>query len=227
MSKAIIFDLDDTLYDERSFVESGFKAVAGEVERRLGIDKEEFLRLLNEILEQEGRGHVFDTALEHYNLYSQSLVYDLVEVYRSHKPEIEPHPDVVPALQTLRKEGKKLAIITDGIAEVQRNKVRALRIEELFELIIYSDDYGRDYWKPNPFSFQKAVEYFQIQGKEAIYVGDDPSKDFQGANQFGLTTVRIMRGQHKEQKDDITEGNIACHRIDSLSELPELVSRLP
>ncbi len=76
--KAVLFDLDDTLYDESAFVTSGFRTVAAHLADRFGVDKQEAFSAMMAVLTTEVRGKVFDRVLEQYDLYSSHLVMELV-----------------------------------------------------------------------------------------------------------------------------------------------------
>ncbi len=219
-----MFDLDDTLFKEIDFVKSGFKACAKYMNMNFGIKRQEFYEILIEILEKEGRGKIFDNALQRYNRYSKQVIQELVDVYRSHKPKIRPYSDVAPTLRFLKKNGCKLAIITDGLASVQRNKVASLGIGNLFNTVIYSDDFGDKYWKPHRFPYKRAIEYLGINTKEAVYVGDNPHKDFFGANTMGITTIRLLKGPYKSEK--VKGDHEARYQVKSIGDIPNVVAFL-
>ncbi len=82
LMKAILFDLDDTLYLEMEFVESGFRAVAHYMASKYAIDKELMLQQLLHILSRDGRGKVFDTLPSQYRLYAEDLVKTLISFFR-------------------------------------------------------------------------------------------------------------------------------------------------
>jgi len=220
--KLIIFDLDDTLYPERTFVESGFEAVAKCIEKEFKIRKKEFFRILLDILKKEGRGQIFDTALRKYDLYNKNLVDKLVEVYRSHKPTIKPYSGAKSLLNSFKKK-YKLALITDGLGYVQRNKVKALTIENLFDLIIYTDDYSEKKSKPDLYSFRKAIEHLNVSPREAIYIGDNPHKDFMGAKKLGIKTIRVLQGRYKDIRRE--KEFEADYNIRKLTEIKNLLKK--
>ena len=58
-----IFDLDDTLYNERHYVESGLRAVASYVESTWGVNKEVGTKELTTLLDKNGRGRIFNDYL--------------------------------------------------------------------------------------------------------------------------------------------------------------------
>jgi len=218
--KAVIFDLDDTLYEEFQFVKSGFLSVSVYMAKNYGIDKEKFYEILIKILEQHGRGKIFDIALEKMDLFNEDLVKSLVYIYRSHEPMIKLHDDLQEILSDLKKE-YKLGLITDGDSKVQRNKVRALKIEKYFDSMIFSDEFGIDKRKPHLFPYKQALKQLNIQAREAIYVGDNPNKDFIGAKKLNINTIRILNGEYKNIKLD--EKYEADYNIDRFEELNRII----
>ena len=219
LKKVIIFDLDDTLYKEREFVEGGFKDVAKYMEERFNIKKADFYKLLLKVLEKQGRGHVFDSCLKEHNLYSKKIVDKLVKTYRLHKPNIKLYPSVKTLLSRFEKN-YKLALITDGLKYVQQRKVKALGLEKLFDLIIYTDAFGKKKSKPSPYSFNKVLKYFNISRKQAVYIGDDPNKDFIGARKIGIKTIRILQGRFKDIKAE--KGFEADYSIQGITNTKEI-----
>lgn len=199
MIKAVIFDLDDTLYNEKDFVLNGFRTVCQYLSIKYNINFDEMFYNCVETLEQQGRGKVFNELCKYYNLTEDISL--LVDIYRNAKPKISLYEDSIYVLNKLSKV-YKLGLITDGMAKVQWNKIKALGIEMYFDKIIVTDDFGRDYWKPHRFAYDVMLKCFSCISKEAIYVGDNPNKDFIGAREVGLKTIRIIRehGDHMNTK---------------------------
>lgn len=214
--RAVLFDMDDTLYDERTFVVSGFHAAAGYLADRFHIDGQGIFSAMMEVFSKEGRGKVFDKALERFGLCSPALVQELVDVYRAHWPQITLYPDVMPALTALKECGAKLGIVTDGLHSVQKRKVAALGLAELVDVIVYTDELGVDYWKPSPAGFLCALERLAVESTRAAYVGNDPAKDFAGPKAIGMLAVHIQRNGEL-----VKEAN--CEAQAHITELSELV----
>lgn len=224
--RALLFDLDDTLYDEKQFVESGFFKVAEFVEDEFKINKKDFYRILIDIFNDGSRGNIFNLALERVNVtYEENIIRAMVKIYREHNPKIRLAEDVKLLLIKLR-EIYSLGIITDSYFEVQKKKVRALKLEELFDSIIYTDEYGREYWKPNVFSYKLALERFQIVPGEAVYTGDNPHKDFIGAKNIGITTVRILQPGREYYKVRLDKEYEADYEIRELHEIIDVLKEL-
>ena len=190
MIQAILFDLDDTLYLEKEFVVSGYRAVARKVAATCGCDFAAAFDCMMYSLQTAGRRAVFSDLLACFPTIPFTIN-DLVWTYREHVPMIELMPGYGQLLQQLRKN-YRLGIITDGLPATQHNKVRALGIESLFDRIIYSWDYGHERQKPHPYSFTVMTEFLQLPPESMLFVGDNPEKDGRGATAAGMKFIRVM-----------------------------------
>ncbi len=213
----LVLDLDDTLYDELSFVRSGFCAVAAWGEERLGLDRAESLARLMELLESQGRGRVFDDWLE-----GKGSVRAALEVYRRHDPDIV----LWPAAQRLlaRHRGAALYLVTDGHKSVQARKVTALDLWDRMRRVYLTSRYGTIHAKPSPRCFELVARRERVPLNALVHVADNPAKDFVGLNPLGVTTVRVLTGQHAETP--ARPGAEAAHRIPDLDALPGLLDDL-
>ena len=70
----IIFDLDDTLYEELSYVKSGFKEVALKLEINESIKSTESYEFMIDYLEKNGRHFILNALLEKYNIYFSPML---------------------------------------------------------------------------------------------------------------------------------------------------------
>lgn len=192
--KAIVFDLDDTLYPQIEYKHSGFKVVASWMAEKIGINPTIVLCELEKILNQLGASYpyMFDQLVGRLELM-QDIVPELIRVFIGHEPKIKCFDGVIPMLERLKKK-YRLGILTDGRLKVQQKKVKALGLDEMIDQILYSDALGLE--KPTTELFQWFEEKFALKGECFIYVGDNPQKDFYGANQQGWFTVRVMSGEH-------------------------------
>jgi len=191
--RAVICDLDDTLYPEREYVRGGFRAVSAWAQEHVGIPADEGFQELEVLFEQGVRGDTFDHWLRTRQLPLNSWVDDMVRIYRAHVPDIHTYPDVRPALDAL-PAGTRLGLVTDGYADVQRRKLAALpELGDLFDIVVVSDELGRDAWKPSPRPFQAALLALSVRAADTVYIADNPAKDFIGARRLGISTIRIRR----------------------------------
>lgn len=202
----LVFDLDDTLYPERAFVLSGFRAV----ERWLGGRQPEaaFFAAASGLFAAGHRGRIFDEALAALGIDPQpALVAEMVAVYRGHEPELRLFSDAADLLRFAAPQFR-LALITDGFAPVQRRKIRALGLEPLIPCHVVTDELGRAHWKPSPEPYRRVMARFPGCPEGYVYVGDNPRKDFLAPKQLGWRTVRVRRvaGEHAAYAGTADEG---------------------
>ena len=190
MIRAVVFDLDDTLYPEIEFVYSGYQAVAEAVRGRLGI---EIYDDLTSLFGAGQRGDLFTPVLrKHLGDVQEPYVEQLVSIYRKHEPILHPYPEVPDLLRKL-KPSHRLAIISDGRLCVQQRKLQALHLDGYFDVVIFTDQWGREAWKPSTRSYEAVLERLSVSGMESVYIADNPSKDFHGARRVGMHTIRVRR----------------------------------
>ncbi|MFL0251654.1 HAD family hydrolase [Clostridium neuense] len=223
MIRLIVFDLDDTLYNEFEFVKNGFKEVAKYLSNKYAIHIDELYKKMRELLNKYGRGTIFDRLCEEYSFNEEIM--NLVEIYRSAEGKLKLYDDSYEVLKKLQYN-YNLGIITDGKSSVQWNKIKSLDIENYFDKIIVTDDFGREYWKPHEYSYKKMLEYFNCKPHEAVYIGDNPAKDFIGARKVGFYTVRIIRecGDNMKLKEE--KGYEADFTINNLNELINIIKNI-
>lgn len=219
MIRAVIFDLDDTLFPERSFVHSGIRAVA-EWLKRTGLSVD-FGKIAIDLFEGGWKGKLFDEALVRAGIdASPRLVQSMVEVYRTHQAEIELYEDANWVLAKLRPT-HLLGILTDGFADAQQSKIEALGLRARMDVMVITDVLGRNCWKPSPAGFLKAMAELGVRAESCAYVGDNPSKDFVAPNHLGWLTIQVHRPQGIHADVQVAQGGVARRQIDSLLELPD------
>lgn len=182
--KFVIFDLDDTLYSEKSYVKSGFKSIS-----------EKFCndRLENELWSAFLDGH---KAIDYVFESDKKTI--ALETYRNHFPNIKLYDGVFEMLVRLKNNGKVLGLITDGRPEGQRQKIKALGLEKIFDFICITDELGGiDFRKPNDSSFRIMQIKSGISFEDMVYIGDNSTKDFIAPEKLG------MIGIHFNNKDGL------------------------
>lgn len=222
MKPALVFDLDDTLFPEHQFVLSGFGAVDSWLRRERGLRG--FAEMAAGLFHDGLRGRVFNDALEQLGMAAdEDLIAQLVTVYRGHDPVLSLHDDARWALARFRKT-HRLGLLTDGYLATQRRKLWALRIESIFDAIVYSDEFGRECWKPSPVPYRAIMRRLDCDGTSCTYVSDNPTKDFLAANELGWTTVQIRRPDGEYRQAVGNAGYRARFEIDSLHGLERVVT---
>lgn len=190
-ARCVAFDLDDTLYLERDYVRSGFRAVGEWARERLGV--EGFSARAWRAFEQGARGSVFDETLVDSGVAPDpAVVRAMVEVYRAHEPAIELLPDAREAIGLVGRPCD-LAVVSDGPAASQRAKARVLAAHDWAKVIVLTEEHGEGFAKPSPRAFEHVELSLGCVGADCVYVADNPGKDFVGPHARGWRTVRVRR----------------------------------
>jgi putative hydrolase of the HAD superfamily len=188
----LVLDVDDTLYLERSYVESGFAAVGAWVSNTLGV--EGFAENALSAFAAGARGDVFNQVLARIGIEpTPALISALVDCYRTHRPDIELLSDAEALIAQASQLGLPIAVITDGPAVSQRRKVASLRLAEHCDPIVITDDTPDVRSKPDPSAFRLVEQRWGVDPKRLVYIGDNPAKDFRAPHALGWRTVRVRR----------------------------------
>ncbi len=197
--KALVFDLDDTLYPEEAYVRSSFRAVARYLAAEADFSESQAFDFLWGEHAASRRGRIFDALLEQHPELASQQVTDLVALYREHRPELALYPGMKEVLDDAQARGLQLALISDGPLVSQQRKVEALGLTRWFDPILLTDAWGRAFWKPHPRAFLAVQGALGCAGGELAYLADNPAKDFLAPRQLGWETVRLrLPGQLKE-----------------------------
>ncbi|UCD48983.1 MAG: HAD family hydrolase [Phycisphaerales bacterium] len=226
MITTVIFDLDDTLYDEIDYCRSGFHAVSRVLARlsNLSCTADAFACLWKQFTAGNHTA-TFNAALDELGLAcDDALIAQLVEVYRSHRPELTLPSESRLALDTLKKS-YRLALLTDGYLPAQRLKVLALGLESDFEAIVYTEELGRTCWKPSPVGFETLIKQLNVTPETMAYVADNETKDFVAPNALGMLTIQLRRPARLHTGAAPRQGAAPRLRLDKIAELPTLLDR--
>lgn len=225
MITTVIFDLDDTLFDEIDFCRSGFRAAAqylATLSDRYSADA--VFDVLWKCFITGDCGSTFDLALAELGIPSEPpLIHTLVEMYRTHLPALTLPTESRDILGEL-KDRYTLGLLTDGFLPTQRLKVQALGIKHYFKAIMYTEELGREHWKPSPLGFQRLLEALDARPEQAVYVADNETKDFIAPNRLGLLTVQLLRPHGLYRQPSPQPDAAPKHRIDKLGKLAKLLA---
>jgi len=220
--RAIIFDLDDTLYLERDYAFSGFRAVAHTYSHLLG-NPQNSLNTMRALFDSPHRHRVFNQLLQDISVeHDLQLIQKMVATFRKHTPDIQLLPDASSALSRLAAT-YKLGLITDGPAQVQHAKIDALKLATRIDKIIVTGELEPGAEKPSPRSFEMIAGALEVHHGECVYVADNPAKDFIAPNALGWKTVRIIRPLGVYKNVCPAKDGEAKHTISSLDELDRLL----
>ncbi len=175
----IVFDLDDTLYNELDYLKSAYKSIA------LFLDPNDWKRLYSKMFSlYRSKINVFEFVANAYNTEMGLLV----EMYRNHHPDIKLFEGVLEVMQAIKFKNGKIGIITDGRSNTQRAKLKSLGILNYTDCIVISEEIGSE--KPSIANF-KAIEN-SLRGNVYYYIADNLKKDFIAPNALGWKSVALM-----------------------------------
>ena len=182
--RAFVFDLDDTLYSERTYEKSGIVAVWQELQSK----QIEFIKKidLNYLLENPKSwvDIVIDSLPRSVEFSKESIL----TCYRTHSPEIVLYADAKRFLSKLQDIGANIYLITDGRVATQNLKLEALGISNIFSKVFISEEYG--FSKPNLYAFRAVMSC--SGAKSFVYFADNPIKDFIAPNCLNWLTVCLL-----------------------------------
>lgn len=213
--KVVCFDLDDTLYKEKSFLLSGFRKISNIIEERT-----EEKNVLSHMCQLWREGYdVFKAIEKEYPSIITKA--EMINIYREHQPTIELDIEVVNMMTALKNRGCVIGLITDGRSISQRNKIEALGLKQWIddEDIVISEEFGSE--KPSKQNYLYFEEHYP--NSRYYYIGDNPKKDFITPNKLGWETygLRDVLGQniHKCDIDNIATELKPHHMVDYVSSL--------
>ncbi len=199
MIRAVIFDLDDTLYDYHTLHTEAFKRVQELVIERLGVSAEQseeaFRRAriatkknLGETAASHSRMLYFQKTLEYLDIRPLYLALDMYEIYWGvFLNKMTPYPGVDKLMDALHDKYVRVAVCTDLLAQIQHRKLRALRLTDDVDCLVTSEEAGAE--KPSPKIFEMCLEKLRLYPKEVCFVGDSFEKDVMGAAAAGMQAI--------------------------------------
>ncbi|MEA2071420.1 MAG: TIGR02253 family HAD-type hydrolase [Asgard group archaeon] len=193
--QAVLFDIDDTLYNSTFLSTSARKnAIRAMIEAGLDCDEEETFDLLMDIVRKYGSnyGEHFNRLLEKLG-YQQhpKLIAAAVVAYHSEKfALLQPFPDAIITLLTIMKHNIKIGIVSDGRPVKQWEKLIHLGIQHFFDVVVINDKSAIQ--KPHKHGYVKACKRLAISDySTVIYIGNKTETDILGANKLGMKSILL------------------------------------
>lgn len=215
-AERVVFDLDDTLYLERDFAFSGFRAVGAAMRARHGV--EGFAEHCIAAFAAGRRGDIFDAALRDFGLDGAEAVANLVALFRAHPPQIALCRD---AARWLDAHGGAHGLITDGPEAVQRAKIAALGLSPRISVVVPTGQWPAGFGKPHPRAFDLVAA---AAGGPCVYVADNAAKDFVTPNRLGWLTVQLLRPERVHDGAAPDAAHAAQAQIESLDQLDAVIA---
>ena len=207
----VVFDLDDTLCSELEFLQSAFKEIASSVDSKNPLLYDQMINWYK--LEEDVFTHIIE-------VYPSNTKENLINQYRNHFPSFKNNKISI-FLENLKDQGYILGLITDGRSVTQRNKLKSLSIENLFDKIIISEEYGSD--KTDERNF---FAFHEFNADRYFYIGDNPTKDFYHPNRLRWNTICLINSGNNIHSQDlqVPEEYSPKSYINKLSELINIIN---
>ncbi|HEY8732875.1 MAG TPA: HAD family hydrolase [Candidatus Limnocylindria bacterium] len=137
------------------------------------------------------RRAVWSGGLEAAGITDGALADELVAVYRTARRALCPiDPEAEATLDDVGRD-HRLALVTNGAPDVQREKLAATTLASRFAAIVISGEVGAG--KPDPLIFRAALDALDVERTEAVMVGDSLERDVVGARRAGLRSIWLDR----------------------------------
>ena len=217
-NKVVVFDLDDTLYNEVDFLKSAYKEISIKIVDDINVSNEV---VYGDMLEYYyNKKNVFEEILLKYN--SCLNLPELLNLYRNHKPQINLSEDKIEVLNFFKSKNFSLGLLTDGRSFQQRNKIEALNLIQWFTEIVISEEFGSE--KPSINNYRSFEKVFG--DGHYYYIADNVSKDFISPNKLNWTTICLKdKGLniHQQNTSMVNKDYLAKHTISEFCELLSII----
>lgn len=198
MIKAIIFDLDDTLYSWKAVHPTGMDAVSAYAKDALGADPEDLLNFYKaeakQIQSELGKQAAIHNRLirflryleqRHLPLHHGQIMERLY--WNTLLDAAKPEPGCPDALQALKQAGYILGIGSNMTLDWQMEKLKRLDLLQYFSFVVSSEEAGAE--KPDPRVFHLCAGKAGVLPEECLFIGDSLKGDVLGAESVGMRAL--------------------------------------
>lgn len=222
--KAIVFDLDHTLFDRYETL----RLVVPMFREKFKINKNITDQFFWEQISWADKNYVHTGwerifgHLKEQNIFEEAPDYnDYVDFVLSCFTKVAvKYPFTIPMLKKIREKGYKTGIITNSMPQIQEKKIEMLGLAPYFDEIIISG--ATPYAKPQIEIFQLMAERLNIETNEMVYVGDHPKFDVDGSRNAGCIPVWV-KTTGTWIFPEIEKPQL---QVETVEEIPEIIDRL-
>ncbi len=209
--RALLIGLDDTLFPESAYVDSGLRAAALALAARADLHPEDVLARLRYEQRGLGREGAFARACAWFGA-GPAPVGAMQEAYDTHAPALRLYPGAAEALERLRAR-YRLAVVTASDPAVQRGKIESLRLAERVDEIVVCTAMTE--------GLAEAAQRLEVAPGECLVAGADPYQDGLAARDFGAPFCRVLTGRFA----DVEVGPEPALRLAVFANLPDALER--
>lgn len=211
MIKAVVFDLDNTIYNYDECHIVAMKQLEEYVCDKYGVNKVDFRKNF-ELAKDEVKKLLGNTGASHNRMLymqiflekiNQSPVEDALELYDIYwsamLEKMTPFKYVIPLMKQLKHRKIEIGILTDLTAHIQHRKIKKLCITEYIDAIVTSEEAGAE--KPSSIAFSRIIRKLHCNPEEILMIGDSQKKDIDGAVNVGMRGMLFLES-YKDTMDE-------------------------
>lgn len=209
--KGLLLDLDNTFYEYAPCHEAGFNACFELLKSKTFFnDIEDFKEAYKNVQKRlkattpnQAASHnrilYFQLLLEDLGMFSPKFTIELYDTYWNNFLEkMKLFPDFLNFLKTSKDKGLKIIVVTDLTAHIQHRKLIKLGVIDSIDYLVTSEEAGAE--KPSPIMFELALKKLQLAPSEVVFIGDNFTKDIEGAHTKGITPYWFTPNEGHELK---------------------------
>lgn len=228
MIKAVIFDVDDTLYSYTKAHAAAFEEVLSYAKEQLGVSPEVFSELHQKV-QKDLKASIGDVAAVHNRIIRYQNILEnqglpihphalkLYELYWGTLMKVAvPSPGAPEIMKSLKEQGIRIGIGTDMTSYMQYKKLESLGLMGYVDFFVSSEEAGVE--KPAPAFFALCAAKAGCERQECLFVGDNLKKDVLGPIKAGLRAA-WYRPDGSGTEEDVL-------RITNMEQIGQLISKL-
>ncbi|MCB1599722.1 MAG: HAD-IA family hydrolase [Xanthomonadales bacterium] len=187
--RALVFDLDDTLIDQRRWMLAKLEFIGSALDGKIEADR--FRELAWQVVDEGPHDRMLDLLIERMAIDVDREW--MIEAYRRALPVTTPlHDDVTDVLGCLRGRNLRLGLLSDNPPASQRSKLaQAPVLEPLLDAVVFTREFGAE--KPDPAGFQAVAAQLGVPPQSILMVGDNPIRDALGAYRAGFAGCLLVQ----------------------------------
>ncbi len=188
--RAILFDMDNTLFDFTSAKQAACRSVAGYLKRSDPLALYEYFR--RPVHGYESHEHIRDFLVDHSGYREEDFV-RCCRLYEEEKlRSVRPFPGMTDTLEALRRKNLVLGVVTDAPAHHARSRLRKTGLITYFPVIVTTEMTGQK--KPSPEPFLLALSLLGSGAGETLLVGDSMRREIEPGKRLGMITAHAAYG---------------------------------
>ena len=206
--KAILLDLDDTIVTDDAVNDKTWQKVCQRFAPFVGgISADELCTGIRRVSKsywknhenhRKGRLNLEATRRQLVRLALRDMCFDnkdeladkISYTYTAEKESaIAPIPGALETLHCFKDSGLRLALITNGAADIQRAKISRFELAPIFDFILIEGEFGMG--KPHPSVFRAVMDKLDVDVPDVWMVGDDLERDIAGAQSLGIYSIWV------------------------------------